>query len=562
MKREQIKNKFSIAFFITAFAMIFILCMVAGTLYRDVYRKPMLLSHSHSLSDGWSLTRPDESAPQAVNMPMEMSFSGEGDYVLSCTLPEMCDVGTQPVMLFATNHMDIRVFMDGEEIYSHETFGKGMSKTPGNVYHMISLSSDYGGKALQIVLRPLLGSSIVYTVDTPLVAPKGAIINHIFRSDMLSVIIICLILSFGIALFFLAHGLRKISGWPRNLLYISAFAVIFAVYAFCETEVIHLFVSNSYVIYLLDFLTLALLPVPMLMLLKEYAKKSCWKYINIVLSLAFFNFFAQALLNFFNILDLRQMLKATHLIDILSIICVIGFIFFNRDKGHASVKRFGYSMLPIVIGAVLDLVMFYIPGLVTENSFFFQMGVLIFVIVQMRQVIMLYFDMYMKTIRGSIYEKMAYTDALTNIGNRAAFEQKLMQLSVAWAQHMPLWCITADINNLKVINDTYGHSAGDVAISQTARIFSECVANVYRTGGDEFVMFLYNADETQVLDSMEQIHSLLESYNKANDIHLDVALGWDCLRPENDSVLDLYMRADQLMYDEKRKMKEQKLQDI
>ena len=101
-----------------------------------------------------------------------------------------------------------------------------------------------------------------------------------------------------------------------------------------------------------------------------------------------------------------------------------------------------------------------------------------------------------------------------------------------------------------------------MAISQTARIFSECVANVYRTGGDEFVMFLYNADETQVLDSMEQIHSLLESYNKANDIHLDVALGWDCLRPENDSVLDLYMRADQLMYDEKRKMKEQKLQDI
>lgn len=536
--------------------MIFILCMVAATLYRDVYEKPMLLNHSHALSGGWSLTYPDQTAAD-VKMPLEMGFAGEGHYVLSTTLPEMCSVGAHPVMFFATNHMDIQVCLDGEEIYSHQTYGKGMSKTPGNINHMINLPEDYAGKALQIVLRPLLGDSIIYTVPTPLVAPKGAIINHIFRSDMPSVIIICLILSFGIALFFLAHSLRKISGWPRNLLYISVFALIFSGYAFCETEVIHLFVANSYVIYLLDLLTFALLPVPMLMLLKEYAKKSCWKWINIVLSLAFINFFAQALLNFFNILDLRQMLKATHLIDLLSIFCVIGFIFFNRDKAQASVRRFGVSMLPIVLGAVLDLVMFYIPGLVTENSFFFQLGVLIFVIVQMRQVIMLYFDMYMKTIRSSIYEKMAYTDALTDIGNRASFEQNLALLSNDWEQYMPLWCITADINNLKVINDTYGHGAGDVAISQTARIFSECVEHVYRTGGDEFVMFLYNAGEESVITCVNHICSMLDSYNESHDIRINVALGWDCLGAENDSVIDLYMRADKLMYEQKKKMKEQ-----
>ena len=554
MKRIKIKNHIAIAFFITAFVMLFILCLIASTLYGDLYDVPMLTSRTFSVNDGWTLeTAPGEAEP--LTLPSELRYRGEEPLVLTCTLPEYTDVGKQLVVFVGTNHMDIRAYLDDEELYAHVTAGKGMSKTPGNVYHMMNLPQDYVGRQLRLELTPLLGGSIHYTVPAPLIAPRGAILNHIFQTDLLAIIMVSLIFSFGIALLFLAHSLRKIANVQRHLIYIGVFAVVFALYALCETEVLHLFVANSYVIYLCDLLSFALIPVPLLLLLKEYTGDTSRKCINIVLGLALTNFFAQALLNFFNIVDLRQMLKLTHLVDILAILLMIASVYMRRNHMSGAVRRFGISVLPIVIGGIIDLVMFYIPQIITENSFFFQVGVLMFVIIQMHYVIRMYFDLYMKNVKVDLYEKMAYTDALTDIANRAAFERTLTMLETQWQAYMPLWCITADINNLKTINDTKGHSAGDVAIRQTAQIFKQCVSQVYRTGGDEFVIFLYHTEAAEAQSTVARIQQLFADYNESHETKLSVAMGCDCLHGENDNILDLYIRTDKLMYADKKKTK-------
>ena len=81
-------------------------------------------------------------------------------------------------------------------------------------------------------------------------------------------------------------------------------------------------------------------------------------------------------------------------------------------------------------------------------------------------------DMVTKELRYQWeLEKMAFTDALTGIGNRAAFTREM----AAFAENERAACVVADVNNLKVGNDRYGHEEGDQLIRDSA----ECIREVF-----------------------------------------------------------------------------------
>lgn len=86
-------------------------------------------------------------------------------------------------------------------------------------------------------------------------------------------------------------------------------------------------------------------------------------------------------------------------------------------------------------------------------------------------------------------EYLSHHDGLTGVGNRTALSQKVDALS-----HMggSVGVIFADVNGLKEINDAHGHSAGDEVLQSAAHMLSGIwgAANVYREGGDEFVVLL------------------------------------------------------------------------
>ena len=83
--------------------------------------------------------------------------------------------------------------------------------------------------------------------------------------------------------------------------------------------------------------------------------------------------------------------------------------------------------------------------------------------------------------------RLAYTDALTGLENRTAFEQSMEAYRQSQRQGRPI-VLVADLNGLKAIND-FGHAAGDEAIVHCAAAMKRGVWNgrwVYRIGGDEF----------------------------------------------------------------------------
>lgn len=149
-------------------------------------------------------------------------------------------------------------------------------------------------------------------------------------------------------------------------------------------------------------------------------------------------------------------------------------------------------------------------------------------------------------------DSLAYVDELTQLGNRRAYNRALKDVVASC-----MGVIYFDINNLKTINDTMGHSAGDKMITTVAgilkQLFNDCV---YRIGGDEFVVLLNSKDEKKIADFITTFKNKIADLNmEATDgICYDTACGY-CVSKKGLSVEDIQRIAEERMYADKQEMK-------
>ena len=160
----------------------------------------------------------------------------------------------------------------------------------------------------------------------------------------------------------------------------------------------------------------------------------------------------------------------------------------------------------------------------------------------------------------SAARKMATIDSLTGVKNKHAYvqwEEKINE-GIKERTQEPFAVVVCDINNLKAVNDLYGHKEGDECIrnacSKICRVFSH--SPVFRTGGDEFVVILLGEDYSQREKLMEQINELPEDRSKIR-IGETVAAGMVEYNKElHFSLLSVFEEADKAMYVRKQALKE------
>lgn len=160
-------------------------------------------------------------------------------------------------------------------------------------------------------------------------------------------------------------------------------------------------------------------------------------------------------------------------------------------------------------------------------------------------------------------KELARRDELTGTRNKTAFtelEQSIQANIDGGTGCQPFALIVCDLNDLKKINDTEGHKAGDEYIRSSAKLLCDIFVHspVFRIGGDEFAVFLSGPD----LDASERLINKLRSKVLANlDKHEGpvIAVGMTEFKPGDDmNVTDVFDRADQLMYEDKRELKKRK----
>lgn len=150
---------------------------------------------------------------------------------------------------------------------------------------------------------------------------------------------------------------------------------------------------------------------------------------------------------------------------------------------------------------------------------------------------------------------MANHDALTGLGSRAYFENKLQELRNN--NITPCTYIACDINNLKYTNDIFGHDKGDVVIKTAARVLKAEAKESYiigRCGGDEINILLPGADEAEANDYIRRVQAACHAVRECS-IPISVAMGCKKLHWKDNAYEDDIIQADEEMYKNKRKIK-------
>jgi diguanylate cyclase (GGDEF)-like protein len=151
--------------------------------------------------------------------------------------------------------------------------------------------------------------------------------------------------------------------------------------------------------------------------------------------------------------------------------------------------------------------------------------------------------------------RLARTDELTGLHNRRSFNELfVLALSSARRHGQPLSLISIDLDHFKAVNDTYGHSVGDLVLKDFSALLQAMVREedvAVRWGGEEFIILLSHTASGAATALAERIrHSFEQSPGRASSLMMTASFGVAQLQDgENEN--DLIKRADQALYDAK-----------
>ena len=167
--------------------------------------------------------------------------------------------------------------------------------------------------------------------------------------------------------------------------------------------------------------------------------------------------------------------------------------------------------------------------------------------------------MAMKMARqNKLLEQRAYTDARTGLPNRSACKEILNNNEIISS---PTACIIFDLNNLKFINDTMGHSAGDRLIVKFAGLLRSVFPEkdfVGRYGGDEFMAVIYDATRESITEILTELQNEVEQFNGyGTQFRISYSHRLALSTDYNECTLrTLFDKADKYMYENKQQSKQ------
>jgi diguanylate cyclase (GGDEF)-like protein/PAS domain S-box-containing protein len=146
---------------------------------------------------------------------------------------------------------------------------------------------------------------------------------------------------------------------------------------------------------------------------------------------------------------------------------------------------------------------------------------------------------------------LSYRDPLTNLYNRRFFEEELKRVDVKI--NLPISIIMGDLNGLKMINDIFGHSAGDEFLKKAASAIRKACREadvVARVGGDEFAIVVTNTDAAGTQKIIERIKSALARQH-INAIKSSISLGYATKEEPDQSLEQIVKLAGVAMFKDK-----------
>lgn len=169
------------------------------------------------------------------------------------------------------------------------------------------------------------------------------------------------------------------------------------------------------------------------------------------------------------------------------------------------------------------------------------------------------FNFYSERNRYDELEKLAYTDALTGLISRGRWEEFSQKVDGNTDKNFAI--IFFDLNRLKHVNDNYGHESGDKYIKSFSSALENCLSHASvccRYGGDEFLALYQGRNVRRLSDDKRELEKYILKMNEGGFLPFEIsaAIGISYSSSTDPySVADAVARADELMYENKAKMR-------
>ncbi len=511
------------------------------------------------LESGWTATI---NGNQYDNVSLDnflFDVVGVGDVItLSCVLPY--GPNNASVRLWIC-HSAIDAYLDGELFYEYGHDRLEEYKMVGSGFYFIELPDDYQGKTL--TLKFTVGEIDAFGSFEPIYLEQTHTVHTSFLSSklvsLLGGVFLCVIGLVGICLssFVLAEMYQI-----RRLMYIFEFAFCVGMWTLCNDGLAQLFIGDYVICQSLEFITLFLAPIPILMFIRKEGTESDMLDKLVLILLRTCQIFCAAVFSLvaIGVLHFQHCLSFFHILMLLEVILIIVNISKRLRAGKKEDLYIFIGCIVLAFGAMVDVGAFYLKKYMHLYNRDIDFLTVIGSVVMVMCLFVSYFTYVSGKITAStehiILEKLAYHDMLTGAINRVKYEELLDERD---NEEEPYAIMYFDLNGLKHMNDTKGHAYGDELIKQ----FTLCLQVVYqgmgevaRLGGDEFAIILPNAGKKEIVDAVNRLQRYIKNHNSQTDIKLDTAFGVAfSIEATDHKSRTVSKLADTRMYDMKKRMK-------
>lgn len=430
--------------------------------------------------------------------------------VLVTRLP---DDFTQTSFAIRSSLQDVRFYVDGElrsEYHTDKTRLNG--KNSASRYVFCPTSEKDAGKMLQIELTTHT-DNYSGVVNTVYCGDKGDIWAIIFRDYGLETIIAFFLLFVGLVTIIFSVALGIAYHTRFDMEYLGWCILMGAAWMLGESKLRQLWIPNVSILSAVCFLVILLCPVPVLIYMDSVQKKRYTRMYHAIGYAAVADFVVCTLLHLAGVKDFIETLPVSQgilVITFLAVCTTFGIDFFRKRAGEYGLTLIG--MLIAMMSVVVEVVSTYY--VVVLSGIFTGIGMLVLLFANIVRTVQSVRDMEIQKKR---IEKENY-DHLTGLPMRSRGEAMIADL-IMEQDGCLVFC---DMDNLKKINDIYGHKAGDRALGCLGTLLKDVgePSVACRLGGDEFLLFLPEATKDQAQERIKQLFAqFIEKKDEDVEMH-------------------------------------------
>lgn len=430
--------------------------------------------------------------------------------VLVTRLP---DDFTQTSFAIRSSLQDVRFYVDGElrsEYHTDKTRLNG--KNSASRYVFCPTSEKDAGKMLQIELTTHT-DNYSGVVNTVYCGDKGDIWASIFRDYGLETIIAFFLLFVGLVTIIFSVALGIAYHTRFDMEYLGWCILMGAAWMLGESKLRQLWIPNVSILSAVCFLVILLCPVPVLIYMDSVQKKRYTRMYHAIGYAAVADFVVCTLLHLAGVKDFIETLPVSQgilVITFLAVCTTFGIDFFRKRAGEYGLTLIG--MLIAMMSVVVEVVSTYY--VVVLSGIFTGIGMLVLLFANIVRTVQSVRDMEIQKKR---IEKENY-DHLTGLPMRSRGEAMIADL-IMEQDGCLVFC---DMDNLKKINDIYGHKAGDRALGCLGTLLKDVgePSVACRLGGDEFLLFLPEATKDQAQERIKQLFAqFIEKKDEDVEMH-------------------------------------------